>query len=383
MSREAAGFPERPTADGAVVDPKAAKLRGTFTLDFEGVLLDAVQELGGSAESWKMSARKKPGESPVYFVAKKRLNPAQCRYEKNVNDLYALFGCGVFAPRSWVHEDPQGTTYLIQEWIYGETLMAIRKGKDREKYELARKAVAAGVTLDMVFANWDVVGAAGDNLLVDGEGNVYRIDNAGALVYRARGEKKKEWRKGNDGRDEKGDELVSEHKSFRQGRLNKSCVEVFHDVPDKDLLQQLDRIESEEFSRHLELLGEADREIVRQRAISLRRQLEAAAAEPRAAAAEPRAAAEEPAAAEPAKEWQFYKRTLDQWVNFSAQDNAKIEASRMTGSLTTTLSFCPVVTYTFTFAADGNTALQENDKTGYPHQCRRVTRADPAHPRAP
>eukprot|EP00756_Hemistasia_phaeocysticola_P032110 Hpha_TRINITY_DN16393_c3_g3::TRINITY_DN16393_c3_g3_i7::g.60172::m.60172 len=381
MSREAAGFPERPTADGAVVDPKAAKLRGTFTLDFEGVLLDAVQELGGSAESWKMSARKKPGESPVYFVAKKRLNPAQCRYEKNVNDLYALFGCGVFAPRSWVHEDPQGTTYLIQEWIYGETLMAIRKGKDREKYELARKAVAAGVTLDMVFANWDVVGALGDNLLVDGEGNVYRIDNAGALVYRARGEKKKEWRTGNDGRNEKGEELVSEHKSFRQGRLNKSCVEVFHDVPDKDLLQQLDRIESEEFSRHLELLGEADREIVRQRAISLRRQLLLSREE--AAAAEPlpeEAAAAEPKAAEPAKEWQFYKKTLKQWVDFKPQDSSKIEASRMTGSLTTTLSFCPVVTYTFTFAADGNTAVQKNDETGYDHKCRRVT---PDHPRAP
>lgn len=62
--------------------------------------------------------------------------------------------------------------------------------KDLPKY----KDFVKGFAVDTFIANWDVSGTANtaDNLIMDNNGNVTRIDPGGSLTFRARGQKKYE-----------------------------------------------------------------------------------------------------------------------------------------------------------------------------------------------
>lgn len=59
-----------------------------------------------------------------------------------------------------------------------------------------RAKLAKGYLVDAVLANWDVAGQGLDNILVDRDGEPWRIDNGSGMGYRARGIPKKdsEWR---------------------------------------------------------------------------------------------------------------------------------------------------------------------------------------------
>lgn len=50
-----------------------------------------------------------------------------------------------------------------------------------------RDRVAKGFVADAYLANWDFAGLGNDNIVIDNEGNPIRIDNGGALLYRAMG----------------------------------------------------------------------------------------------------------------------------------------------------------------------------------------------------
>ncbi len=81
--------------------------------------------------------------------------------------------------------------------------------------------------MDCLLANWDVIGTAGgDNIRLGEDGKVYRLDNGGALRFRARGEKK-----GTDFNEE-----VAELDTMR--RRN----ELFADISDEEILKQIDEI---------------------------------------------------------------------------------------------------------------------------------------------
>jgi hypothetical protein len=51
------------------------------------------------------------------------------------------------------------------------------------------KMVSKGVFVDILLANWDVIGMGKDNIMVSGE-DAYRIDPGGALTFRAQGARK-------------------------------------------------------------------------------------------------------------------------------------------------------------------------------------------------
>ncbi len=53
-----------------------------------------------------------------------------------------------------------------------------------------REQLQAGMAMDALMANWDVLGMAGDNVLIDKAGKAWRIDNGGALRYKAMGSPK-------------------------------------------------------------------------------------------------------------------------------------------------------------------------------------------------
>jgi len=94
--------------------------------------------------------------------------------------LYQMFGFPV--PKSKLITK-NGKIGIASKW--DETLS---KGS-AEKLAKA-KGARAGFVIDAWLANWDVVGLDLDNLLLNDKGEAVRLDNGGALAYRAMGGKK-------------------------------------------------------------------------------------------------------------------------------------------------------------------------------------------------
>jgi len=119
--------------------------------------------------------------------------------------------------------------------INGEEFLASRIIPNLEK---SRKALESGkpkgIGDDFVFdawlANWDVVGLDYDNMLVKG-GKVYRIDNGGALIYRAQGGKKTNF----------GDEVL-ELQTLRDASINPQAARVFKNVTDEQIAEGANRL---------------------------------------------------------------------------------------------------------------------------------------------
>jgi hypothetical protein len=72
-----------------------------------------------------------------------------------------------------------------------------------------QEKIQAGFAIDCLLANWDVFGAALDNIIIDLNGNPVRVDTGGALYFRAMGGDKPSFFD---------DENVSELKSLRNER---------------------------------------------------------------------------------------------------------------------------------------------------------------------
>ena len=71
------------------------------------------------------------------------------------------------------------------------TLNKIKNSDDRRKI---CQEISNGFLIDVILANWDVIGLEEDNIMIksaeSGNPEVHRIDNGGALLFRAQGEKK-------------------------------------------------------------------------------------------------------------------------------------------------------------------------------------------------
>lgn len=143
--------------------------------------LDALAEvrpLGGSTGATLLE----DGDGRL-FVAKRGASTGQLLEEFAANRIYHALGVPV--PRQKLYESPEAPVRLA-EYIEGEQLSYLF-GDERERLiEKAREHFA----VDALLANWDVVGNLEDNLILTPEGEVYRVDNGGALRYWARGERK-------------------------------------------------------------------------------------------------------------------------------------------------------------------------------------------------
>jgi hypothetical protein len=86
--------------------------------------------------------------------------------------------------------------------------------------------IREGFVADALMANWDVAGLSMDNIFVVGK-NAYRIDNGGALAYRAQGAKKP--------LGTSVDELVS----LRDPKINQNTAKIFGKITDEEIDDQI------------------------------------------------------------------------------------------------------------------------------------------------
>lgn len=97
--------------------------------------------------------------------------------------LYAKIGTG----RKFIMEEKNGKLYKYSPFIENAQPLMNVKGEAREA---AYKELQKGFAMDVLMANWDVLGQGLDNVLVGDDGSVHRIDNGGSLRFTAQGHKK-------------------------------------------------------------------------------------------------------------------------------------------------------------------------------------------------
>lgn len=108
----------------------------------------------------------------------------QAAGEYFANTIYNQLGIGAPVSSIFKHD---GNMAYASEMLPDVTQLNHLPGTP----ELAKK-VMNGFLADVLLANWDAVGLTMDNIVVDDEDNVYRIDNGGALLHRAQGAMKPE-----------------------------------------------------------------------------------------------------------------------------------------------------------------------------------------------
>lgn len=111
--------------------------------------------------------------------------------ESMADEAYRRLGMTV--PEGGLHVGPNGEVTKFTKFIEGgKTLGEWEKGKTPEQIAEVHDEIRRGFLADAMMGNWDVVGMSKDNIMVGPDGKVYRVDNGGALAYRAQGAKKPE-----------------------------------------------------------------------------------------------------------------------------------------------------------------------------------------------
>lgn len=108
-------------------------------------------------------------------------DPDRAEVEHVANVFYRALGIDV--PETTLFEH-QGKTAIASDILDGR-LVRDAGGLDGLSMDQVR-GVMDGYAMDAFLANWDVVGASADNLMIVG-GKVYRIDNGGTFIFRAQG----------------------------------------------------------------------------------------------------------------------------------------------------------------------------------------------------
>lgn len=269
--------------------------------------LTYVRELGGST-----GAKLYQDTNGNRFVVKAGASEEHVRNEQLADDLYRAMNVPVPNGRLATQD---GKLYKVTEFIEGRTLDELSGAE----LEAAREKLRQHFAADVLLRNWDVIGMGGDNILVDKNGQVWRIDNGGALAFRARGEPKSP------------SGTLDEIGTMRDKSVSRSSEAVFGKLQYNEIIQQLQsalpteatvlakiddpalaRMMFERYTHARKLIAEADARLKEEaeRAAARRRAEEIAAraraeAERLAAQEQARKAAEEAARAETTVGFQY------------------------------------------------------------------------------
>lgn len=176
--------------------------------------------LGGSTGA--MLAHK--GDFP--YVLKPGKTEGHAKNEYHANLLYKAAGVNI--PHGVLYKDENGKEYLANIMFIGTSLGGVNA-------EVRAKAIAKlqkDFAMDAILANWDVIGADMDNVMVAGDGElIKRIDNGGALSYRAQGGPKGSLWNGE----------ATELETMRKSDKNPSTKAVFGPMTDQQVSDSIDK----------------------------------------------------------------------------------------------------------------------------------------------
>ncbi len=207
-----------PTPPPAPPKPKAkAKPKvGPFPADLKGLV--EVKTLGGSTGA-KLVEDPRTGKR---YVLKRGGNPGHLKNEAHADALYRAAGLDV--PDSRLYDD--GGPVKLAAFHEGKALGELMRS-DPAAFAAAVEKLRKGFAADALLGNWDVVGMSLDNVLVLPDGRVLRIDNGGALAYRAQGALKTS--------DQWSASKVGELTSLRSTGVNPSAGLVYGPMTDDDV----------------------------------------------------------------------------------------------------------------------------------------------------
>jgi len=177
MERKYAGFkadhplpdePEKVESDKVVDIEKTEKEKGKT----ESPLVKIGGQLGSTRGGWY-----EDGAKQEKFYVKFYEDSNQARVEYIANTIYSKLG--INAVKSEL-KTVDGEEAIASPQIPGAKSVY----KD---YLEKNEDIRSGFVADAYLANWDVTGASYDNIIQDGGGKMYRVDNGGSLIFRARG----------------------------------------------------------------------------------------------------------------------------------------------------------------------------------------------------
>lgn len=195
-------------------------------------LLESDTALGGSTGAKLVSVKESTG-TPVDYVLKTYANKegseSQVRNEYLTNQLYTTFGKKAGAPDSLLGtvENKLGVFNKFEPGIKTFNQLS------GEAQAVAFKKAQDNFVVDAWLANWDVAGLSLDNMAVDAAGNVLRLDNGGALLYRAQGTLK----------GSAFNNSVTEISSLRDSIRNPAAAKVFAGITNKEIIKQIDALQ--------------------------------------------------------------------------------------------------------------------------------------------
>jgi hypothetical protein len=156
------------------------------------------------------------------------LDPDHLRSEAMADGIYAAAGLNV--PRSYIVETAEGPAKVSEFLEGGQTLQQWLVGKSKAEREAMFAQAREGFAMDALMANHDVAGLSMDNMFVH-QGKLYRIDNGGALKYRAQGGAKQGWAA-----------PVKELASMRDPAVNSVTAEIYSGLSQADIDRQIQHI---------------------------------------------------------------------------------------------------------------------------------------------
>lgn len=224
--------------------------QSTAGADAKIAALIHVKNLGGSTGATLVK-----DTAGNHFVLKKGSSPEHLRAEFAAEQAYRALG--VHVPTSRLYETSSGPVKLSR-FKEGTELGQHSAGEIKHMLPELQKHFAAHVVL----ANWDVVGASKDNILVGkgklGAQKLYHIDTGGALDYRAQGGLK------NQNWNGKADEFHT-----LRSPTNAQAHSIFGGMTNKQLKDSVADVLSKQ-DKLLNALPEKYHEVIKQRLISLK-----------------------------------------------------------------------------------------------------------------
>jgi SPP1 gp7 family putative phage head morphogenesis protein len=214
------GGGEWTSGGGAVVSTAEAIQQGKYK---------TVKELGGStgAKLVEIGGKQYVMKFPPLSMSD------HLRSEAEADNIYRAMGVKV--PDGKLIETTVGPVKLTN-YLDGAKELGSLHGEEKQA---VRDEVAKNFVADALVGNWDVAGLNNDNIMKAKDGSVYRIDNGGALAFRAQGGKK-----GSDWGPE-----VKELETLRDPNKNPQAAKIYKNLtPDqinsqiKDVLSKKDAI---------------------------------------------------------------------------------------------------------------------------------------------